>query len=334
VSVVDMPFAAGAAAVQQQFIVARRWRAWEALPWLAIAALPFVAPGYLPLGATVLVFVLFTLSLDLLLGYAGVVTLGHAAFFGIGAYTAGALPALWGWNEPLSALMLAMLVAGTAGILSGCVLLRYRGLSFLMLTLVISALTFEFANYRADLTGGLDGLIGIEFAPLLGLFPFDFYGRTQYALAAVALLASFLFARHLVQSVLGQSLVGIRENALRMRALGAPVSGRLLMVWSISAALAGLAGGLHAVVGAFVTLDVLSFERSGAVLIALTLMGPGRLYGALLGAALYAVLEDRLAVLDPQYWELGIGCVLIAVALLAPRGLLPAVDALRKESAR
>ncbi|HEX5094090.1 MAG TPA: branched-chain amino acid ABC transporter permease [Burkholderiales bacterium] len=299
-----------------------RWHWAEALPWLVAIGVFFAFPDYLALGTQILIWVLFTLSLDLVLGYAGVVTLGHAAFFGTGAYAAGLLSARLGWGEPISALAFGALCAAAVGFVSGWVLLRYRGLTLLMLTLATSIMLYELGNARADVTGGFDGLAGISLKPLLGAFDYDLYGRTTYAYALAVLFVLFLVARRIVWSPFGQAVIGIRENVRRMHALGSPVHRRLVTIYTVAAAMAGAAGALHAQTNAFVTLGALGFERSATVVVLLVLGGTGRLYGAFLGAPAYLLLEDLLAKRSPEYWEFGVGLALVLAVLFARRGLL------------
>ena len=301
-------------------------RPTEALPWLAIVAAFFVFPDYMALGAQVLVMILFALSLDLVLGYAGIITLGHAAFFGTGAYAAGMLSALVGWNEPLTGLVFAGLCAALVGFISGWFLLRYHGLTLLMLTLATAIMLQELANALEAYTGGFDGLLGVSIDPIVGVFENDLWRHNYYWYALAVLFVMFLIARRLVYSPFGQGLVGIRENERRMHAIGTPVHRRLVMVYSVSAAMAGVAGGVFAQMHAFVTLEVLSFQLSGTVLIMVILGGAGRLYGAFIGAAIYVLMEDQLAKLSPEFWEFGIGLLLVLVVLFAPRGILGLFD--------
>jgi branched-chain amino acid transport system permease protein len=303
-----------------------RFRPVEALPWaLAIAAF-FLFPDYAYLGTQVLILILFALSLDLILGYAGIVTLGHAAYFGLGAYVAGMLSAHFGWHEPITGLLAAGLAAALAGWLSGMILLRYQGLALLMLTLAIGLMLLQAANALAPWTGGFDGLSGITPAPLFGRFENDLYGHTYYWYGLTVLFLAALVCRRLVHSPFGLSLQGLRENEARMRALGCDVLGRKVVIFTISAALAGLAGGLFAQANAFVTLDVFSFQRSGTVLIVLILGGAGRLYGAFVGGTVYYLLEDQLAKLSPEFWQFGVGLVLVLSVLFWRGGLLGLVD--------
>jgi len=308
-----------------------RLRAWEALPWLAALGAFFLFPDYLAFGTQVLVMILFALSLDLVLGYAGIVTLGHAAFFGAGAYTVAMLAAHAGWNEPLSGLAVAALVAGLLGLASGWVLLRTHGLTLLMLTLCTMALLEQAANMFSGFTGGFDGMPGLAFQPILGLFEFDvLYFRMQYLYALAVLFACFIALRVLVHSSFGRSLTGIRENLLRMHAVGAPVRARQVLAYAVSAALAGVAGAVFVQATSYVNLAVLGLERAAGVLIILILGGYGRLYGAFVGALAYLLLEHTLSKAYPTAWQLGIGITLVLVALYARNGILGLADALRR----
>jgi branched-chain amino acid transport system permease protein len=324
------PVAPGLAAAQA-LANRHRFKWWEALPWVAALSAYFLFPTYLSFGTQVLITILFALSLDLVMGYAGIITLGHAAFFGAGAYTVGILALHFGWNEPLSGLLAAGIVAGAIGLVSGLVLLRTQGLTLLMVTLCTQALLEESANMGATYTGGFDGMPGLSFTAILGVFEFDpLFFRVQYLYALMVLLVCFVVVRMLVYSPFGQSLTGIRENVLRMHAVGAPVRRRLVIVYTISAALAGIAGGVFTQSTAFVNLSVLGLDRAAGVLIMLILGGYGRLYGAFVGAFVYMVLEHTLSQAYPTAWQLGIGIVLIVVALYARNGILGIAEALRR----
>ena len=308
-----------------------RLRWWEALPWIASLVCFFAFPNYLAFGTQVLITILFALSLDLVLGYAGIVTLGHAAFFGAGAYTVGMMAMHLGWNEPISGLLAAALVAGLIGLASGLVLLRTHGLALLMLTLCTMALLEQAANMGAAWTGGFDGMPGLAFSKILGLFGFDvLYYRSQYLYSLATLFVCFVIVRTLVYSSFGQSLTGIRENLLRMHAVGAPVRSRQVLAYTVSAMLAGVAGALFTQANGYVNLAVLSLERSAGVMIVLILGGYGRLYGAFVGAIAYMLLEHVLAKAYPTAWQLGLGITLIAVALFARNGVIGIFDSLRR----
>ncbi len=306
-----------------------RVHGWEALPWLAGIAFYFAFPDYLSFGCDLLVTILFALSLDLALGYAGIITLGHAAFFGAGAYAVGMLATYNIWTEPITGLLLAALVAGVIGFLSGMVLLRTRGLTLLMLTLCTMALLEQAANMAAAYTGGFDGLPSLPIGPVFGVFAFNpLYADTQYLFALSVLFVCFVFMRTLVYSAFGQSLTGIRENILRMHAIGSPVRRRVLICYTISAAMAGVAGGLWAQTNAYVNLSALGLDRAATVLIVLILGGYGRLYGAFIGAVVYLALEHFLAQIYPTAWQLGLGILLVFIALFARGGILGLAEAL------
>ena len=305
-----------------------RLRVWEPIPWVLAIALYFVFPNHLGFGTELLITILFALSLDLVLGYAGIVTLGHAAFFGVGAYTVGMLAKHGIWNEPVTGLILAAAVAAVVGLGSGVVLLRTHGLTLLMLTLCTMTLLEEAANLAHDYTGGFDGLDSLAIRPLLGRFEFNpLYPRTQYLYVLTVLLLCFAFVRTLVYSPFGQSLRGIRENVLRMHAVGAPVRARLVTCYGLSAAIAGVAGGIWAQANAYVNLGTLGLERAATVLIILVLGGAGRLYGAFVGAVAYMVLAHFLAKVYPTAWQLGLGLLLMVIALFARNGVLGLADA-------
>ena len=297
-------------------------RIWEPLPWLAAIAVYFVFPSYLTFSTEILVMVLFALSLDLALGYAGIITLGHAAFFGAGAYAAGMVSLYGGWNEPISLLLVAATVAGILGLLSGWVLLRTHGLTLLMLTLSFAALLEELCNQFIEYTGGFDGK-NLTIAPVLGRFEFNpLYSHTQYWYSLAVLFVMFVLVRSIVYSPFGQSLTGIRENILRMPAVGTPVQWRLVTAYSISAAVAGVAGALSAQTTLFVNQTFFNLERSATVIIILSLGGYGRLYGAFLGAIAYMALSHFLSKAYPTAWQLGLGLLLIVIALFARNGIL------------
>ena len=298
-----------------------RWGWPEVAFWIA-TLLPFVlVPSYLQLASQIAITALFALSLDLILGYAGIVSLGHAAFFGLGAYAAGLISKLW-WGEPLSGLVIAAALAGVVGYATSFVIARFRHLALIMITLGMGLLLYEAANSASWLTGGADGLQGVRSRPLFERFPFDLWGRTGYTYSLVALFLTFLVARRLIHSPFGLSLRGIRENAVRMPALGAPSRAHVRKVYTIAAMMAGIAGALLAQTTSTVSLEVLSFQRSADVLVILILGGPGRLYGGILGAIIYMVARDQFSGINPQYWYFWIGLLLIAVVLFLPNGIL------------
>ncbi len=298
-----------------------RYHVLEALPWLAAVASYFVFPDYLALGAQILATILFALSADLVLGYAGIVTLGHAALFGTGAYAAGILAA-HGWGEPITGLIAGAAAAALVGFLSGLVILRTTGLALLMQTLVVATMVAEAANKASFITGGDDGLQGIDVWPIFGSFRFDLFGHTAYFYCLIVLFLCWLTVRQIVHSPFGRSLTGIRENVRRMHAIGAPVVRRRLVIYTISAALAGISGALIAQTTQFVSLSFLSLERSGTVLIMLIIGGVGQLYGAFIGVPLYMVAQNRFSEIDPIYWYFWIGLLMVVVVVFARGGVL------------
>jgi branched-chain amino acid transport system permease protein len=319
----------GRAAAIEAFARRHRYHPLEALPWLAAFAAYFLFPGYLPLAAQILATILFALSADLILGYAGIVTLGQAAFFGTGAYTAGILAA-HGWGEPITGLLAAAAGGAVVGFLSGLVILRSTGLTLLMQTLVVAAMLAEAANKASAVTGGDDGLQGMVVWPIFGRFEFGLFGRTAFFYCLIVLFLGWLAVRRIVHSAFGRSLTGIRENVARMHAIGAPVRTRRLVVYTISAALAGISGALIAQTTGFVGLDSLGLERSGTVLIMLIIGGVGRLYGAFIGVPLYMIAQDRFSAIEPVYWYFWIGLLMVGIVIFARGGLLGLAERLSR----
>jgi branched-chain amino acid transport system permease protein len=306
-----------------------RWRWGEIAFWLA-TLLPFVlTPSYLVLASQIAITGLFALSLDLILGYSGIVSLGHAAYFGVGAYTAGLLSQA-GWGEPLTGLAAAAVAAGIFGYATSFIVARFRHLALIMITLGIGLVMQEAANSANWLTGGSDGLQGIHTWPLFGKIKFDLYGYTAYGYALAGLFVIFLVARRLIHSPFGLALRGIRENGARMPAIGAPTHTHIRTIYTIAAIMAGVAGAILTQTTETVSLETLGFQRSADVLVMLIVGGTGRLYGGLVGAAVYMVARDQLSGLNPQYWYFWIGILLIAVVMLLPNGLLGGLSSLAR----
>ena len=298
-----------------------RWRPVEIVFWIAALSPYLLFPNYLSLASQIAIAGMFALSLDLILGYAGIVSLGHAAFFGTGAYTAGLL-SKHGWGEPLSGLVAAAAVAGLVGYATSFVICRFRHLALIMLTLGFGLLLAELANSLGWLTGGMDGLQGIHTWKLLGHFRFDLYGKTAFGYALAVLFVAFLFARRLIHSPFGLSLRGIRENFVRMPAIGAPSRAHIRTIYTIAAAIAGIAGALLTETTETVSLDSLDLSRSADVVVMLVLGGAGRLYGGLIGAVIYMVARDQFSGIAPQFWYFWIGLLLVAVVVFLPNGIL------------
>jgi branched-chain amino acid transport system permease protein len=299
-----------------------RLRAIEIAFWLVAVAAFFVFPQHRVLGSQILITGLFALSLDLILGYAGIVSLGHAAYFGMGAYTAGIL-AVRGWGEPLTGLIAAGAVGAIVGYATSFLVVRGGDLARLMVTLGIGLMLYEAANQLSSITGGADG---VTMSKLFGVWGFDMSGSTAYVYSLAVLFAMFLFARRLVASPFGLGLRGVRENVKRMPAIGSPVGRRLVAIYTVSAGMAGVAGGLLAQTTQFVGLDVFGFPRSADLMIMLVLGGTGRLYGALIGTAVFMIAHHWLSDWNPIYWQFWLGLLLVVVVLYGRGGVLGALD--------
>lgn len=304
-----------------------RWHVLEIAFWLMPFAAYFLFPGYLVLISQIMIIGLFAISLDLILGYAGIVSLGHAAFFGLGAYTAGIMAAN-GWGEPISGLLAGAVLAGILGYVTSFLIVRGQELTRLMVTLGIGLMLFEAANKAAFITGGADGLQGMQMGKLFGLFEFDLFGKTAFFYSLGVLFLIFVLLRRLVKSPFGLSLVGIREGSRRMPAIGANVYQRLTVIYTVGAVVAGIAGALLAQTTQFVGLESLSFARSAELMIILVLGGAGRLYGGLIGAIVFMLAQDYIAALHPAYWQFWLGMLLIIIVLFARGGVLGGLERL------
>lgn len=292
-----------------------RWKPWEIAILVALPLSWFAAGEQHSLLANeIAIFALFAVSLDLILGYAGIVSLGHAAFFGTGAYAA-ALFAKHVNPDPLVGMAVAIAVATVLGAVSSVLVMRGSDLARLMITLGVAALLYELAN-KLDFTGGADGLQGVVMGSLLGRFEFDLYGRTAYAYSLVVLVIGLLIARRIVNSPFGWSLQAIRDNRLRAAAIGLNVDARLGVIYTISAAMAGAAGGLLAQTTGFASLDGLDFHRSADTMLIVVIGGAGWLYGGLFGAIGFKLLHHLLSSWTPQYWTFWLGLFLVVLVMV------------------
>jgi branched-chain amino acid transport system permease protein len=303
-----------------------RWHPLEFAFWIGLVAIYFVPDVNIILLGQILIWGLFAMSLDLLLGYRGIPSMGHAAFFGIGAYTAGFL-GKYGWTEPISGLVIAMVVAGLVGLAAGRLVQRVSGIALLMVTLSLNLIVYDIAHRMTWLTGGDDGLQGVVIDPVLGLFRFDIFGKTAYWYTLIVAFVLFLVARALVKSPWGLALLGARENTQRMIMLGAPVERSVTFAFAIAGAMAGAAGALLTQTTQFVSPPTLSFERSADVLVILILGGTARLYGAFIGAFVFLFMRDWLSAVSPVYWYFWIGLLLVVVVAFFRRGILPTIEA-------
>ena len=299
-----------------------RIRAWEIVVWLIALAMWFVAPKYAPLLNEIAILALFAVSLDLILGYSGIVSLGHAAFFGTGTYVA-ALFAKHVIPDPIVGLLAAVAVSTLLGFLTSALVLRGTDLTRLMVTLGVALILYELANRFDNITGGADGLQGVVTGPLFGTFAFDLGGRVAYLYSLTILFVLFMLARRIINAPFGYGLRAIRDNPRRAAAIGIPVNRRLIAVYTLAAAYAGTAGALLAQTTNFASLDALDFHRSADVLLALVLGGVGWLYGGILGTVVFKLMHDFISALTPQYWQFWIGLVFV-VLMVAGRDRLSA----------
>ncbi|MBF22979.1 MAG: branched-chain amino acid ABC transporter permease [Pusillimonas sp.] len=289
---------------------------------MGLAAM-WLMPNDLSFLTRIITSALFVLSLDLVLGYGGIVTLGHAAFFGVGAYAAGVY-AISISGEPLTGLLVGGVVGGLVALVTGALLLRTHGLTCLMMTIAIAQILLEVLNKWRSVTGGDDGLSGIVVEPIFGVFEFDFMGRTGFVYSLVILVVCFWIMRKLVSSPFGLTCVGIREDRLRMTALGCNVYLHALVMYVAGGVFAGIAGALMAQTTQVVGLSSLGFTWSAEALVMLVLGGMGHLWGAVIGTILFMVVHHFASAIDPFQWMFVIGGLLVAVVLLFPQGLAQA----------
>ncbi len=292
-----------------------RWKRWEIPLWLLALVLPLVLPEHALIINEIAIVALFALSLDLILGFTGIVSLGHAAFFGMGAYSA-ALFAKLVMPDPLVGLAVGIASATVLGALCSATILRGTDLTRLMVTLGVALILGELANKMDWLTGGADGLQGVMMGPLLGQFEFDLYGRVAAWYSLAVLLVMFVLTRRLVNSPFGATLKAIRDNRLRAMAIGIAVNSRLVLVYTVAAALAGAAGALLAQTTGFASLDLFEFHRSADVMLILVVGGVGWLYGGITGAIVFKLMQDAISSITPQYWTFWIGLFLVVLVLV------------------
>ena len=325
-AVAETSYAASAESRAAELMKRRsRIRFYEIIIWAAAIAAYFLLPSKMLILTEIAILALFAVSLDLVLGFAGIVSLGHAAFFGLGAYVAG-LVALHYLAEPVTGLLLAGLVSGLFGFLTSFLILRGSDLTRLMTTLGIGLMMAEVANQMAWLTGGADGLSGFALDPIFGLFEFDLYGKTGYVYCLVVLFVGTMIMRRMAFSPFGLSLKAIKGNTMRAGMIAVPASRRIVTTYTIAAAFAGIAGALLAQTTSFVSPDVLAFHRSADVLMVLTIGGTGYLYGGVFGAVLFTLVKDWLSVVTPQYWMFWIGLILVIMVLVGRDRLTGWID--------
>ncbi|MEY4344826.1 MAG: hypothetical protein RL032_658 [Pseudomonadota bacterium] len=299
----------------------RSWRWWEIVLWAAALASPWALASHALIINEIAIVALFALSLDLILGYSGIVSLGHAAFFGMGAYAA-ALFSKYVMPDPLVGLAVGIAAATVLGAICSATILRGTDLTRLMVTLGVALILMELANKLDWLTGGADGLQGVMMGPLLGRFEFDLYGQTAAWYSLTVLLVLFVLARRFVGSPFGATLKAIHDNRLRAMAIGIPVSQRLAVVYTVAAGAAGAAGALLAQTTGFASLDVFEFHRSADVMLMLVIGGVGWLYGGVVGALVFKLMQDFISSITPQYWTFWIGLFLVVLVLVGRERLV------------
>ncbi len=310
-----------APAYESALLRTARWRPWEFVIWAVAFALPLAMPSHSLLVNEIAIVALFAMSLDLILGYTGIVSLGHAAFFGFGAYAA-ALFAKLVMPDPTVGLVFATVLSAVLGLVASVTILRGSDLTRLMVTLGTALLLLELANKLDWLTGGADGLQGVVMGPVLGLFEFDLYGRTAAWYSLAVMLVLFLVMRRIVHSPFGATLKAIRDNRLRAMAVGIPVTAKLAQVYTLAAALAGAAGALLTQTTGFASLDLFEFHRSADVMLILVIGGVGWLYGGVVGAIGFKLLQDMISAVTPQYWTFWIGLFLVVLVLVGRERLI------------
>jgi len=312
-----------------------RWRWWE-FALFAVLLLSWVAlPGRALLLNEIAILALFAISLDLVLGYAGIVSLGHAAFLGFGGYAA-ALFAKLVMPDPWVGLAFAVGITALLGLLTSVLILRGSDLTRLMVTLGVASILHELANKLDWLTGGADGLQGVAMGPLItpfGRFGFDLGGRVAYGYTLFVLIVCLLLARKVVHSPFGISLQALRDNRLRASSIGLSVNLRLVAVYTLAAAIAGAAGALMAQGSGFASLDLFDFHRSADVMLVLVIGGTGYLYGGIFGAIVFKMLGDLISAWTPQYWNFWLGLFLVLLMLIGRERLLSPRSWIRRGAA-
>jgi len=305
---------------QHSLYDSQRWKAWEPVLWLLALASPWLLGDHALIINEIAIVALFAVSLDLILGYTGIVSLGHAAFFGMGAYAA-ALFAKHVMPDPLVGLAFAIAVSTVLGAVCSLTIMRGTDLTRLMVTLGVGLILMELAN-KLDFTGGADGLQGVVMGPLLGMFEFDLYGRTAAWYSICVLLVLFVLMRRLVHSPFGSTLKALRDNRLRAMAIGIPVSARLAVIYTIAAGVAGAAGALLSQTTSFASIDVFEFHRSADLMLLLVIGGTGWLYGGITGAIVFKIMQDLISSITPQYWTFWIGLFLVVLVLVGRERLI------------
>jgi len=303
----------------------------EVLALLALLALPFLLTDYpRALISEIFIFAIFAMSLDLLLGFTGLMSLGHAAFFGLGAYAVAVLGTQFGVNAWLG-VAAGIVVAGCGAALIGFFCVRTGGIPFLMLTLAFSQLVFSVALKWRDVTGGSDGIAIAERPGFLG---YDLsHSLVMYFMALSFFAMTYWGLRRLLNAPLGHAFVGIRENEQRMMAIGYPTRAYKLLSFTIAGAIAGLAGGLYAIFNGFISADAVYWTASGDILIMTMLGGAGTLIGPALGAAIVLLMKNVVSSYS-EHWLAIIGITFVCCVMFFPGGLWGSLQKVRWRGVR
>ena len=310
---------------------------------LLLALLPLVGTTYdLQLGAKILILAIFALSLDLLVGHTGLVSLGHAAYFGVAAYTLAMVSPPYEAANLWLTMAVAVAAAALAALVIGFLVIRTAGVYFIMVTLAFAQMLYA-VFHDTKIGGGSDGIyihVRPEFA-VAGFKPLDLENPAEfYYLALIALAAVYAFLHRLLHASFGRALAGIKVNEQRMRSIGFPVFSYKLAAFVLAGALAGLAGYLSACQFGFVNPDILAWHQSGVVLMMVILGGMGRLHGAVLGAFVYVMIQELLAApalfgAYAKHWQLAMGSMIVVIVMVLPHGIGGLIDiALRRYSYR
>jgi branched-chain amino acid transport system permease protein len=297
-----------------------------AIIWAVLLTVPLWLPllgGYTAIAARVIIFALAAMSLNMLLGFTGVLSFGHAAYFGLGAYGAGLFLRYVAPSTPL-AILAGVLLAGVSGTLFGRLLVRRRGVYFAMVTIAFGQVCYYIAYKWDDFTGGYDGLRGFSRAPLdFGLFKIDIVnnGTVFYFFVLFVFALAVGLQALVLRSPFGRTMLAIRENERRARFLGLPVERHIWLAFSISCFFTGLAGSLYALLNNFADPSALNYIMSGNIIMITVMGGMRAFWGPLLGAVLFVMLQDYVSSMTTN-WMFFVGITFVLVVLILPRGLI------------
>jgi branched-chain amino acid transport system permease protein len=306
---------------------------------LLLAAFPLVGSTfYVQLSAKIMIMAIFALSLDLLVGHTGLVSLGHAAYFGLAAYVLALISPKYEAASVWITLPLAIAAAAAAALIVGCMVLRTAGVYFIMVTLAFAQMLYSIFH-DTKLGGGSDGIY-ITVRPELkiaGIRPLDLENPFQfYYFVLVFLIGVYGLLSQVLHAPFGRALAGIKMNEGRMRTIGYPVFGYKLGAFVLAGALAGLAGYLAACQFGFVNPEILAWHHSGTVLMMVILGGMGKLHGAVLGAFAYVLLQEILSAPSlgayAKHWQLAMGSLIVLIVVALPDGLAGVFDRTNKHS--